>query len=590
MGRFLAIVIALVVIALAINYMQQAKPVGNDEPKLVEPVKVADPGGDTGAADTDAAADAEQAVVSDAENVTATDEPPTSGTSAAAATAGAAAAAVSGVAAQTPAAETPAADLEVADEPAAAEAARVEETVESPAEVAAPVVATATDEAATDEAGAEALSAASEQREKRDEAIAEADAALQETAEEQPTDEATKGIAIDDLSREEVVMLGGSELLQGIPGEGELTNEQIDQWLADPANRVVLKPELPLGLAAGAGMIQGIDENPLTRAKIELGRQLYFDTRLSSDNTISCASCHAPDVGYAKETRFGVGVGAQEGNRNSPTAYNRILSGAQFWDGRATSLEDQAIGPIANPIEMGNTHEVCVQTIAKIPGYKRQFDAIFEDGLSIENIGKAIASFERTIVTGPAPWDYYQQLVKFEQAYEADLEDLELLKEEDEELYNEYMELKKASEENPISESAIRGGELFFSDKAKCTTCHVGANFTDELYHNIGVGMDVENPDLGRFEQTGLEKDKGAFKTPTVRNVAQTGPYMHDGSQETLEEVVEWYVQGGHPNPWLSDKIVPLELTEQDKADLVAFLKEGITGSLPSPEYGRLPK
>ncbi len=388
----------------------------------------------------------------------------------------------------------------------------------------------------------------------------------------------------------ESVKLGDGALLEGIPGEGELTIEQIETWIADPKNHVVLAPELPLGLAAGASAIVGIEENPLTRAKIELGRQLYFDTRLSVDDTISCASCHDPEFGFAKNTRFGVGVRKQEGNRNSPVAFNRILSGAQFWDGRAASLEDQAIGPMANPIEMGSTHEVVVKTISQIPGYQRQFQAIFEDGSTIENAGKAIASFERTLVTGPAPWDYYQELQNFERAYAADIEDLDALQEEDEELYNEYIELKKVSEAHPISDSAVRGGELFFSDKAGCTACHVGANFTDEKYHNLGVGMDVVEPDLGRFEQTGEDIDRGAFKTPTVRNIVQTGPYMHDGSQKTLEEVVEWYAKGGHPNPYLSDKIKKLDLTDQDKADLVAFMKEGLTSSLPPVETGRLPK
>jgi cytochrome c peroxidase len=446
------------------------------------------------------------------------------------------------------------------------EPAKIEEPAEKPADVAA------------------------EEKAETAEAIESADKALKEAAAEAPVDEKTKGIAVADLSKSETVRLGGNELLGGIPGEGELTEEQLDKWLDDPANRVVLKPELPLGLAAGASRIQGIIENPLTRAKIELGRQLYFDTRLSGDNTISCASCHDPKFGYAKDTQFGVGMKSQIGNRNSPTAYNRILSGPQFWDGRAKSLEDQAIGPIANPIEMGNTHEVAVQVVAKVSGYKKQFDAIFEDGVTIENIGKAIASFERTLVTGPAPWDYHLQLANFEKAYEADIEDLELLKEEDEELYNQYMEYKKASEDHPISESAVRGGELFFSAKTNCTTCHVGANFTDELYHNLGVGMEVAVPDLGRFKVTKEEKDKGAFKTPSVRNISQTAPYMHDGSQKTLEEVVEWYAKGGHPNPYLSDKIKKLDLTDQDKADLVAFMKEGLLGTLPEPEQGRLPK
>src|SRR4029077_18583931 len=149
---------------------------------------------------------------------------------------------------------------------------------------------------------------------------------------------------------------GDPELTDGIPGGGELTMEQITAWLADSQTNEVLLIELPVGLDSGVQNIKGLKENPLTRGKIELGRQLYFDKRLSSDNTVSCASCHDPDQGYAAHTRFGVGVRGQEGGRNSPVSYNRILSDKQFWDGRAGSLEEQAIGPIANPIEMANTH------------------------------------------------------------------------------------------------------------------------------------------------------------------------------------------------------------------------------------------
>jgi cytochrome c peroxidase len=140
-----------------------------------------------------------------------------------------------------------------------------------------------------------------------------------------------------------------------------------------------------------------------------------------------------------------------------------------------------------------------------------------------------------------------------------------------------------------MSDSAKRGRDLFFSAKSNCSACHVGVNFTDELYHNIGVGMDAAKPDLGRFAETKVEKDKGAFKTPTVRNIAQSGPYMHDGSQKTLEEVVEWYAKGGHANPYLSDKIKKLDLTAQDKADLVDFMKS-LTGPLPQVETGKLPQ
>jgi cytochrome c peroxidase len=390
------------------------------------------------------------------------------------------------------------------------------------------------------------------------------------------------------VAETEEMTLGTSELTTGIPGKGPLTVAEIKKWLDDEQNHVELKPVLPLGLAAGATQITGIDKNPLTRAKIELGRQLYFDTRLSKDGKISCASCHDPDHGYAKETQFGVGVGGQMGGRNSPVAYNRILSGKQFWDGRADSLEEQAKGPIANPIEMSNTHDVCVLTIRNVPGYRMQFEKIFSDGVHIENVAKAIASFERAIVTGPSPWDYYEPVLKFEKTYLTGSITLDQLKEDEPELHKEYSKLKAASDAHPIDASAKRGGELFFG-KANCTACHAGANFTDEQYHNLGVGMEVADADLGLYKINLQEKDQGAFKTPTIRNVAATAPYMHDGSQETLEEVVAWYDKGGHPNPHLSDKVKPLKLSANEKADLVAFMR-ALTGDLPKVERGRLPK
>ena len=378
----------------------------------------------------------------------------------------------------------------------------------------------------------------------------------------------------------ETVQLGDPALTAGVPGAGLITLEQIDAWLADPRNHVQLMPELPLGLSTGANQITGIDSNPLTRAKIELGRQLYFDTRLSEDSTVSCASCHNPAEGYAAHTQFGVGVDGQEGGRNSPVSYNRILSGPQFWDGRVDSLEAQAVGPIANPIEMGFTHEGVVERLTQIPVYKRQFDAIFGE-VTIDRVGEAIATFERAIVTGPSPWDYYEALLPFEALDEEDIAD-------DEDLAEKYAMLTAGAEANPMSDSAKRGREIFFTEKGNCTACHVGANLADEKYHNLGVGMEQEEPDLGRFVVTGEEKDKGAFKTPTVRNVALTAPYMHDGSQQTLEEVVEWYNKGGHPNPYLSEKVRPLNLTDEEKADLVEFMK-ACTGPTPTVETSRLP-
>jgi cytochrome c peroxidase len=386
----------------------------------------------------------------------------------------------------------------------------------------------------------------------------------------------------------ETVLLGTDELTSGIPGKGPLKLEEIQAWLANPKNHQPLKVQLPFGLSAGVGQISIPPDNPLTRAKIELGRQLYFDPRLSADGTISCATCHAPETGWAQPTQFGVGIGGLTGNRNSPPAYNRILSSTQFWDGRAASLEEQAIGPIANPVEMGNTHDDCVATLKKIPGYVVQFEKIFPDeGLTIQTVGKAIASFERTIVTGPSPADYYEPLYTFEKVFRDELEDLESFKEDNPDEYARYEKLKADVANHPISESAKRGRELFFG-KANCTTCHVGANFTDEKYHNLGIGMAAEKPDLGRYEITKVDADRGAFKTPTVRNVAQTAPYMHDGSLKTLEEVMDWYDKGGHPNPYLSDKIKKLNLTEQEKKDVVEYMK-ALTGPFPKVETGRLP-
>lgn len=383
------------------------------------------------------------------------------------------------------------------------------------------------------------------------------------------------------------VTLGVDPLTSGLPGDGPLTVEEIEAWLANADNHVTLEVTLPAGLKLGQTQIKGLEANPLTRAKIELGRQLYFDTRLSSDNTVSCASCHHPQEGFSRHTQFGVGVDGQKGGRNSPVSYNRILSDAQFWDGRADSLEAQAVGPIANPIEMGNTHAAAVADLKAIPGYQMQFDAIFPGtGVTIDNVGLAIAAFERAIVTGPSPYDHREAFKRYA-ALEA--EDIEEMKEDDPELYAEYKALEQAALANPMSESAVRGQALFFGKKASCSNCHVGANLADEKYYNLGVGMDADKPDWGRYDVTKAEADKGAFKTPTIRNVALSAPYMHDGSQATLEEVVEHYDKGGLPNRWLSEKITPLKLTKQEKVDLVEFMR-ACTGEFPHIATGRLPE
>ena len=262
-------------------------------------------------------------------------------------------------------------------------------------------------------------------------------------------------------------------------------------------------------------------------------------------------------------------------------AYNRILSGPQFWDGRVDSLEAQAVGPIANPIEMGFTHEGVVKRLGENAVYRQQFEKIFGE-LTIDRVGQAIADLERVLVTAHSPYDYNEQLRTFDGLDEEDIAD-------DPDLAAKHADTVAFLEKNPMSESAKRGRDIFFTEKGNCTACHVGANLADEKYHNLGVGMTKEKPDLGRFVVTKDPKDTGAFKTPTIRNVALTAPYMHDGSQGTLEEVVEWYDKGGHPNPHLSDKIRPLNLTAQDKADLVEFMK-ACTGPTPTVETSRLPE
>jgi cytochrome c peroxidase len=286
-------------------------------------------------------------------------------------------------------------------------------------------------------------------------------------------------------------------------------------------------------------------ENPLTLEKIELGKQLYFDPRLSRDDTISCASCHDPKKGWSNGEAFATGVRGQVGGRSAPTIINAAYSDLQFWDGRAHRLEGQALGPIQNPIEMDLTLDEVVAKLNKIPGYREQFQEVFGTDVNSEGMAKAIASFERTVLSGNAPYDRF-----------------------------------KAGDEMALSASAQKGMKLFFG-KARCSACHVGPNFSDAAFHNIGVGMEKEKPDAGRHDVTKLLGDKGTFKTPTLREIARTAPYMHDGSSKSLEEVIEYYNKGGFTNPQLDEEIFPLKLTDAEKADLVTFLKEGLS----SPEY-----
>ncbi len=288
-------------------------------------------------------------------------------------------------------------------------------------------------------------------------------------------------------------------------------------------------------LPRGLDEIVHPEDNPPSAEKIALGKQLYWDRRLSSDRTVACVDCHHPKKGWSNADQFATGVGLKKGGRNSPTVLNSVFNRFQFWDGRAGSLEDQALGPIQNPIEMAMTDKDVVDRLNAIPGYRKQFQQVFGTDVNFRNIGKAIAAYERTIVAGDAPYDRF-----------------------------------KEGDKTALSEEAQRGMKLFFG-KAVCSSCHSGANFTDNAFHNIGIGMDQKEPDPGRAAISKLEGDTGSFKTPGLRDIARSAPYMHDGSMKTLKEVVEHYNKGGIDNPYLDEEIFPLELTDQEVAE-AAFM------------------
>lgn len=319
-------------------------------------------------------------------------------------------------------------------------------------------------------------------------------------------------------------------------------------------------PEPPLGLPP----IIWPDENPYTPEKRELGWLLYFDTRLSADKTVSCASCHSPEKAFTDRAPVSTGIKGQKGGRSAPTVINRAYSLAQFWDGRAATLEDQAKGPIANPIEMTTApdaaaaHKACVDCLRAIPGYVQRFEKVFgTKDFTIDHVAMAIATFERTVLSGNSPFDKY-----------------------------------KAGDKKAMTDAQVRGMDVFFK-KAACDACHIGFNFTDGSYENVGIGMDQLKPDLGRHLVTKKEEDKGAFKTPTLREIEHTAPYMHDGSLKTLEDVVEHYDKGGIKNPFLNPRMKALKLTKEDKSDLVSFLK-ALSGEgwqhIKAPDAKQLPR
>ena len=313
------------------------------------------------------------------------------------------------------------------------------------------------------------------------------------------------------------------------------------------------------------------EQNPISAAKVELGRRLYFDKRLSADGTVSCATCHDPQKGFADSRPVAVGIKNQPGARNSPTVLYTGFNEVQFWDGRAPTLEEQAKQPLVNPVEMGQpSHEAVVKSVAAIGEYGDGFKAVFGSSqVSLDRIVDAIASFERTLAPFHSPFDRFI-----------------------------------AGDKQAIGDSAKRGFQLF-QGKARCITCHeFNASFpyfTDNKFHNIGVAMKGNFEELAREAQSvagkgaesqqaalahkpGFEalgrwivtrqpKDVGAFKTSGLRNIALTAPYMHDGSQKTLKEVMDFYNKGGEPNPNLDGGIRPLNLTDDEINDVIAFME-----------------
>jgi cytochrome c peroxidase len=299
--------------------------------------------------------------------------------------------------------------------------------------------------------------------------------------------------------------------------------------------------KMPLGLDAGAVVVH--PDNPLSAEKIALGKQFFWDKRWSGTKTVACVTCHLPHHGWSDPDRFSLESTGKRGTRHSPTLVNRTFSGLQQWTGARASLEIQAFNSRDRHPE--------AKWFAEIPYYRTEFRKIFGRDLDAPGVAQAIAAYVRTILSGNAPYDRF-----------------------------------RAGDAAAISPAARRGLALF-EGKAGCVVCHRGFNFTDEGYHNLGVSMELPKPDLGRHVVTKVEADKGAFKTPTLRDVAQRGPFMHDGSLRTLEEVIAFYNRGGAPNPWISPLLRPLGLTADEQTDLLEFM-QALTGHV-SPEVSSAP-
>jgi cytochrome c peroxidase len=279
-------------------------------------------------------------------------------------------------------------------------------------------------------------------------------------------------------------------------------------------------------------------DNPLTPEKVALGRQLFFDERLSIDGSKSCYSCHVCEHGLTDGLPKAVGPGNKQLPRSSPTLWNIGYHKQFYWDGRSGSLEAQAMAAWkGGNMGVGEMTGEIAAKINALQGYKAQFQKVFQSDATPENMMKAISAYERTIISGDTAWDRW-----------------------------------KAGDNTAISMSAYRGWNIF--QAIKCNNCHDGVLFTDQQYHNIGIGMDQKEPDPGRGKVTNKPEDTGAFKTPTLRDIARSAPYFHDGSAKTLEEAVDIMLAGGKENQYLDKKNLQAhKILPEQREDLLNFLR-----------------
>jgi len=413
----------------------------------------------------------------------------------------------------------------------------------------------------------------------------------------------------------------------------ETTERARDPRTGGEVDRKVVKIKVPLGLTQPPPVPV---ENPITLEKWTLGKRLYYDKIISSDGKVSCATCHDPAKGFTDQAPVSTGINGQKGGVSAPTVMNAAYNTLQFWDGRAHSLEDQSQGPPQNPVEMfdgeGHAWNRVVQRVRAKPEYVAAFKRVFGTEPTRDAIAKAIASYERTVLTGNSTVDRAEQakLARLEdegKPASSPLEgvDVETVLKEDlaKKNYQSLRDLGLDPEKDvakvPEVARGVASGRALFFGKARCNTCHAGDSFTDSLFHNLGVGVntngDIPPDQHGRFAAQPLGHRHadliGAFKTPTLRGLLSTAPYMHNGSEKTLEAVIDFYDRGGNANEYLdvnmrdldaekffltnpiakfkekygakypevklfNDKpIIPLklELTPQEKKDLVLFLK-----------------